>query len=298
MKSITKRRLKTRSIGRNTLHKRRHSNRRWGAGQNKSRKKRMIGGAVDKNKEGGGLTGLFNNSGWKCDCTTTSQDFSSKSAPETAPAKHLAGQSIRPHANKSNAAIAAPKSSSRFKRHVAQSDIKDATIEKKYLINDDFELVSAYGALTIIIRTKRGADDLPEHINNEMFITKINNTDIKVDKLTEFYELLEDNRFYDKPVVLTVARGGAGGSGDEHIKVKVILKRYIPRQFDVGGGGKKTTYRRKKHVTQRKLNTKRINVMVGGVVIKKRVTCECSKEIKKKQHNTGVSEGESEGMEM
>lgn len=44
MKSITKRRLKTRSIGRNTLHKRRHSNRRWGAGQNKSRKKRMIGG--------------------------------------------------------------------------------------------------------------------------------------------------------------------------------------------------------------------------------------------------------------
>jgi hypothetical protein len=47
MKSITKRRLKTRSIGRNTLnrrHKRRHSNRRWNTKQNKSRKKRMIGG--------------------------------------------------------------------------------------------------------------------------------------------------------------------------------------------------------------------------------------------------------------
>ena len=48
MKSITKRRLKTRSIGRNTInrqHKRRHSNRRWNAKQDKSRKKRMIGGA-------------------------------------------------------------------------------------------------------------------------------------------------------------------------------------------------------------------------------------------------------------
>ena len=47
MKSITKRRLKPRSIGRNTLnrrHKRRHSNRRWNTKQNKSRKKRMIGG--------------------------------------------------------------------------------------------------------------------------------------------------------------------------------------------------------------------------------------------------------------
>ena len=47
MKSITKRRLKTRSIGRNTLnrrHKRRHSNRRWNTKQNGSRKKRMIGG--------------------------------------------------------------------------------------------------------------------------------------------------------------------------------------------------------------------------------------------------------------
>jgi hypothetical protein len=49
MKSITKRRLKTRSIGRNTInrqHKRRHSNRRWNAKQDKSRKKRMIGGGI------------------------------------------------------------------------------------------------------------------------------------------------------------------------------------------------------------------------------------------------------------
>ena len=288
MKSITKRRLKTRSIGRNTLHKRRHSNRRWGAGQNKSRKKRMIGGAVDKNKEGGGLTGLFNNSGWKCDCTTTSQDPSSKSAPETAPAKHLAGQSSRPNARKSNATVTAPKSSPSspgFKRREAQSDINDATLKKgKYLINDDFELVSANGAHTIIIRTKRGADDLPEHINNEMFITKINNTDIKVNKLSMFYELLEDNNFYDKPVLLTVARGGAGGSGDKQIKVRVILKRDISRQVDLGGGGKKTTYRRKKHVTQRKINTKRINVMVGGTTIKE-VTCTCTKEEKAPRRN-------------
>jgi hypothetical protein len=295
MKSITKRRLKTRSIGRNTLnrrHKRRHSNRRWGAGQNKSRKKRMIGGSVGY-KRGGGLTRLFNN-GWKCDCNI-SQDSSSKSA--TAPAEHLTGQSSRPNAHNSIAAVTAPKSSSSpFKRREAQSNIKDATLKGKYLINDDFNSVEIDETPTIIINTKRGADALPKYLENGQFITKVNNIDIKINTLTDFYRILETNAFYDKPVVLTVAMGSAGGFGSNQFKVQVTLKKDMPRQGNVGGG-KKTTYRRKNHVTRRKINTKRMKVMVGGYVLHKEVECHCTKEIKEgkgKGKGKGVSESVSE----
>jgi hypothetical protein len=293
MKSITKRRLKTRSIGRNTLHKRRHSNRRWGAGQNGSREKRMIGGAVDKNKGGVDLSNMFNRRGWKCVCKTIPQD-SSKSAPDTAhDTVHVeppSGQSNRPPARNSIAAVTAPNSSSSsgFRRSVAQSEIQDATLKGKYLINDDFDSVKIDKTHTIIIRTKRGADDLPEHINNKNFITKVNNIDIKVNTLAEFYKLLNDNNFYDNPVVLTVARGAAGGTGPEQFMVRVILKRDIPMQGSVGGGGKKTTYQRKKHVTQRKINTKRMKVMVGGTTIKE-VTCTCTKEDKKAPRRNKIS---------
>lgn len=284
MKSITKRRLKPRSIGRNTLHKRRHSNRRWNTKQNKSRKKRMIGGAVGY-KGGVDLSGMFKrNSGWKCVCKTISQDPSSKFATDTAPAEHPTGNSTRPNARNSKAAVTAPKSPSRFKRHVAESVVKDATIKKKYLINDDFDSVEIGGALTIRINTRRDPDALPSYLKNGQFITKINDTDIRVGSLTEFYQLLQDEPFYNTPVVLTVERGGAGGSGDKQFKVRVILKKDMSKQSTVGGGGKKTTYRRKKHVTQRKINTKRMKVMVGGTTIKD-VTCRCTKEDKAPRRN-------------
>lgn len=327
MKSITKRRLKPRSIGRNTLHKRRHSNRRWGAGQNKSRKKRMIGGAVGY-KGGGGLTRLFKNSGWKCECKTRDDTSTAKfirDTPNDKPPTQSDSsdtprppdtESLRPSYRQSRqsrqrlkesgesntvassndydeflaAAVTAPNSSpstSGFRRRVAQPDIKDATLKGKYLINNDFDSVKIDGALTIIIRMKRGADALPSYLKNGQFITKINDTDIRVGSLTEFYELLEDEQFYDKPVVLTVARGGAGGYGDQQFKVRVNLKRDIPREVSVGGG-KKTTYQRKKHVTQRKINTKRINVMVGGKTIKE-VTCTCTKEDKKAPRRNQIS---------
>lgn len=290
MKSITKRRLKPRSIGRNTLnrrHKRRHSNRRWGAGQNGSREKRMIGGAFDKYKGGVDLSNMFKmgrKNGWKCECTTTPQDPSSKSAPDTAiDVKPPMGQPRRPNAHTSFAAVTAPESSSWFKRRVAQSDIKDATLKGKYLINDDFDSVIIDGALTIIIHTKRNADALPKFFQDGQFITKVNDISVVNLQKGDFYKLLEDGQFYDKPVVLTVARGSAGGSGDKQIKVRVILKRDIPREGSVGGG-KKTTYRRKKHVTQRKINTKRMKVMVGGTTIKE-VTCTCTKEEKAPRRN-------------
>lgn len=320
MKSITKRRLKTRSIGRHTLHKRRHSNRRWNTKQNKSRKKRMIGGAVGY-KGGGGLTRLFKNSGWKCKCITRDDPSTAKFIRDTPndnpPTQSDSSDTPRPpHPESSSSyrrqsrqrpkqsgdsnivassndydeflttAVTAPDSSpsSGFRRRVAQSDIKDATKSRNYLVDTDFELVGIGGDPTIIIRTKRGADDLPEHINNKNFITKVNNIDIKVNTLAEFYKLLNDNNFYDNPVVLTVARGAAGGTGPEQFMVRVILKRDIPRQGNVGGGGKKTTYQRKKHVTRRKINTKRRNVMVGGTTIKE-VTCTCTKEEKAPRRN-------------
>lgn len=290
MKSITKRRLKTRRIGRNTLHKRRHSNRRWGAGQNISRKKRMIGGAIDKSKWGVDLSNMFNRSkGWNCVCKTISQDPSSKSATDTAPAEHLTGKSNRPNAHNSIAAVAAPKSSSPnlFKRREAQSIITDATLKGKYLINDDFNLIEIDKTPTIIIQTQRSADALPKNLKNGQFITKINDIDIKVNTLTEFNQLLETNNFYDNPVVLTVAKGSAGGTGPNQFKVQVNLKKIIPPQSTVGGG-KKTTYRRKKHVTQRKIHTKRMKVMVGGTTIKE-VTCTCTKEDKKAPRRNQIS---------
>ena len=299
MKSITKRRLKPRSIGRNTLHKRRHSNRRWGAGQNKSRKKRMIGGVSNRRNGGVNLSNMFKrSSGWNCVCKTISQDPYSKSATDDSNTVQSSNEytEFKPPAPTSN-----PPYNRRVRvaeSDIAESDIKDATIKKKYLINDDFELVKAYGAHTIRINTQRQHDALPSHLENKQFITKINDTDIRVGSLTEFHQLLEDNKFYDKPVVLTVERGSAGGSGDKQFKVLVNLKRDIPRQGSVGGG-KKTTYRRKKHVTQRKINTKRINVMVGGVVLHKKVTCKCSKTIKGNvKPEKGVSEGDDEGVEM
>ena len=303
MKSITKRRLKTRSIGRNTInrqHKRRHSNRRWGAGQNKSRKKRMIGGSVGY-KGGGGLTRLFNNSGWKCDCTTTHQDSpaSSRSAPDTV-VKPPTGQPQRPHptARSSIAAVTAPVGQSKYSRRARiPTDIIDATSSRKFLVDSDYALVQIHGDPTILINTKRHADALPEYLKNGQFITKVGDLPVgPLNKIGDFYKLLESNDFYDKPVVLTVARGAAGGTGDRQFKVQVILKRDMPMQGTVGGG-EKTTYRRKKHVTRRKINTKRMKVMVGGYVLLKNVTCRCSKNIKGNdpRADESVSKGKGEG---
>ena len=171
MKSITKRRLKTRSIGRNTLnrrHKRRHSNRRWNTKQNKSRKKRLIGGTVGY-KGGGGLPRLFNNSGWKCDCTTTPQDPSSKSDPDTAPdtvVKPPTGQPQRPHltALRSIAVTAPVVGQPTYSRRARtakpeSSDIIDATSSRKFLVDSDFELVSINGVMPMLCQNTLRMDN-------------------------------------------------------------------------------------------------------------------------------------------
>lgn len=290
MKSITKRRLKTRSIGRNTLHKRRHSNRRWGAGQNKSRKKRMIGGAVDKYKGGVDLSNMFNRSGWKCKCTTTPQDPSSKSAPDTAiDVEPPMGQPRRPNARNSIAAVTAPVSSSfGFRRHKAPPKSSTATIDstRSGVLLDHYDYKQNKNG-EIVIASNRGYDSLPRFLKNDHIITKINDIDIRVGTLAEFYQLLDDNKFYDNPVTLTLSGKYLGGTNNKTINVSVKLKRVD--SFHNGGGGKKTTYRRKKHVTQRKLNTKRMKVMVGGTDFKKQVICECTKEDKKAPRRNQIS---------
>lgn len=217
------------------------------------------------------MTRLFNN-GWECDCSIIPTHETNTETFHDSPSMHsdLSDTHSPPHEEPTSYRRQSRQSRQSHKAQTEyQSDIKDATINKKYLINDDFELVSANGAHTIRIHTRRPPDALPSKLENGQFITKINDTDIRVGSLTEFHQLLEYNKFYDKPVVLTVAMGSAGGYGDQQFKVQVNLKREkIPREFSVGGG-KKTRY----------------------------VTCKCTKEIKiKKQPKTGVSMGVSKGV--
>jgi hypothetical protein len=295
MKSITKRRLKTRSIGRNTLnrqHKRRHSNRRWNAKQDKSRKKRMIGGAFDKYKGGGGLSGMFKRRGWKCECDIhPPSDTDTNTDTDTVTGELTMGESVR------DFTVHPPDSSTTTSTFV-RSARRVESQAGKFLTDGDFQLSYANKTKTptIIIRTNRGAGTLPESLENGNFIKKVENTNIEVKTLDAFYKILDENNFYNKPVVLTVERGNAGGSGPREFKVLVKLMKDMPRQGSGGGGGKKTTYRRKKHVTRRKINTKRMKVMVGGTDVTKQVICECTKEIKeKKQLEAGESVSEGEG---
>ncbi len=258
----------------------------------------MIGGSVGY-KGGGGLTRLFNKSGWKCVCKTTSQSDTARINPPSTPPD----TNSRPQRRSNSVPAEPPPTSQTFRRKAksnyrtpaaASPDIEDTTTSGKYLINGDFVWGSVNETTpTIIISNKRGADALPKSLKNGHFIKKVGDIDTvgTLNNIGDFYNLLESNDFYDKPVVLTVERGGAGGFGPREFKVKVILKRDIPRQGSVGGG-KKTTYRRKKHVTRRKINTKRRKVMVGGDVLHKEVICDCTKEIKgNKQPEEGVIEG-------
>ena len=305
MKSITKRRLKPRSIGRNTLnrrHKRRHSNRRWNAKQDKSRKKRMIGGSVGY-KGGRGLTGMFKRSGWECECVIpppppTDTDTGEPPMGKSARPRLIVSKSIVD----ATAPVSQPPQHRRRVRETTQNsstDVIDGTRSRKYLADGDYKLTSVKDSdgNGILINANRGYNALPKSLENNHLITKINNMNIRVNTLAEFYQLLDDNGFYDKPVVLTVSGKHLGGTDDKTINVSVNLRRV--GQLHKGGGGKKTTYRRKKHVTRRKINTKRRKVMVGGIyLLRKLVNCNCKKEMKgTKPSEKGESEaGESEAV--
>ena len=252
----------------------------------------MIGEYVGY-KGGGDLLGMFKRSGWKCVCKTTSQDDSIASSSSSS-----SSQSVRAKPHDTSQTFRR-KAKSKYRTSAAASpDIEDTTTSGKFLINNDFELGIVNETPTIIISNKRGANALPEYLMNRQFITKVGDHTVgTLNNIGDFYKLLESNDFYDKPVVLTVARGGAGGFGPQEFKVQVILKRDImPRQGSVGGG-KKTTYWRKKHVTRRKINTKRRKVMVGGEDLHKEVKCYCTKKIKgTKQPEEGESESKGEGV--
>ena len=123
-----------------------------------------------------------------------------------------------------------------------------------------------------------------------------------INTIQEFIRLL--NMIGSNTVILTISRkhkGGTASNKPRYVKVKVPppsglnprpkrgaatpatqddenammqslerklqerkLQEIKSRNADVGG--KKTTYRRKKHVTRRKINTKRRKVMVGGTI--------------------------------
>jgi hypothetical protein len=121
-----------------------------------------------------------------------------------------------------------------------------------------------------------------------------------IQKIQEFIRLL--NTTGSDTVILTISRkhkGGTASSKPRYVKVNVVLppsgvnpnprrnrgaatpaaqddenammKRLEirldeTRRRDANVGGKKTTYRRKKHVTRRKINTKKRKVMVGGTI--------------------------------
>ena len=123
---------------------------------------------------------------------------------------------------------------------------------------------------------------LPKHLDKGDIITEIkadeNSQVIKVEnigKIQDFMELIY--LLNSNTVILTVSRkhkGGHGNNGLRYVRVKLGIPREpagvnpVPRRMRENnvGGGKKTTYRRKKHVTRRKINTKRRKVMVGGTI--------------------------------
>lgn len=123
---------------------------------------------------------------------------------------------------------------------------------------------------------------LPKHLDKGDIITEIkadeNSQVIKVEnigKIQDFMELIY--RLNSNTVILTVSRKHKGGHGNNvlrYVRVKLGIPQEsagvnpVPRHMreDNVGGGKKTTYRRKNHVTRRKINTKRRKVMVGGTI--------------------------------
>jgi hypothetical protein len=149
----------------------------------------------------------------------------------------------------------------------------------KPLKDDYYALLSTSKRIQIFDSTR---NDLPKHLNNRDIITEIKTDDdtsqgIKVEnieKIQEFYTLIDSLR--SKPVILTVSRIESGGYQSKKPRyVRVRLQQPPQPQKPLGTrvplrgrvGGKKTTYRRKKHVTRRKINTKKRKVMVGGTVI-------------------------------
>ena len=170
--------------------------------------------------------------------------------------------------------------------------------ENPLLPNDNLS-VTEQGQITI--DNKFGRRNLPRNLENGDIITEI-----KKDKTSEVHKVPPINRIKEftgllntigsNTVILTISRKHKGGTASykpRYVKVKVVLppsglnprqKRGAAQDYETAMmerlerrleetkslnsnvGGKKTTYRRKKHVTRRKINTKRRKVMVGGTI--------------------------------
>ena len=146
------------------------------------------------------------------------------------------------------------------------------------VLKDQYYSVSSSKRIIIYDESSKG--DLPKNLNNHDIITEIRTDEnssaipvVNIEKIRDFYEIIDSLR--SKPVILTISRTHIGGNASHkprYVRVNLESRPQSPagvsnvpyRRIIVGG--KKTTYRRKKHVTRRKINTKRRKVMVGGVI--------------------------------
>jgi len=144
------------------------------------------------------------------------------------------------------------------------------------VLKDQYYSVSSSKRIIIYDESSKG--DLPKNLNNHDIITEIRTDEnssaipvVNIEKIRDFYEIIDSLR--SKPVILTISRTHIGGNASHkprYVRVNLESRPQSPagvsnvpsRRIIVGG--KKTTYRRKKHVTRRKINTKRRKVMVGG----------------------------------
>lgn len=232
-KSVTKRRRKIRT-GRIKTH------------QPQSKRCKKISPQI-----GGGI--FTRNGGWDCECRVDGK------VPETVNYEEEEEDEYDEHGN--------PQPTRR---------ILDGTNK---VLKDKYYAVLSSSKRIQIYDVSKGVN-LPKHLENRDIITEIKTDEkskaipvINIEKIQDFYKII--NRLRSKPVILTISRKHIGGSGnDNQLHVRVNLESLPQQPAEVSNvptrsrqanvGGKKTTYRRKKHVTRRKINTKRRKVMVGG----------------------------------
>ena len=172
--------------------------------------------------------------------------------------------------------------------------------ENPLLPNDNLSVTEQW---QITIDNKFGRRNLPRNLENGDIITEIKKDKTSevhkvppINRIKEFTGLL--NTIGSNTVILTISRKHKGGTASykpRYVKVKVVLppsglnlnprpkrgaaqddetamterlerRHEETKSSNANVGGKKTTYRRKKHVTRRKINTKRRKVMVGGTI--------------------------------